>query len=201
MFKLNKILTVSVLAVTLVFPTSAFASEKTDYEPMSSNSTLVINFEDIEMFTPSNEEINRLEKLKQEAVEAGTIQNGIKSATEPKGLKKVMKRAADYFPWGFNYSFKRSLESRVFKVPAETRDIVIHTNSTAEESDISANTFTLELYRSGGIDSYIGSDKMRRNGSDKTTFTNVGEGKYYIYFEKAGDGIEVEGSGVVLPGY
>lgn len=63
--------------------------------------------------------------------------------------------------------------------------------------------YFVSLYRKKLIGaSLIGkSDELPRDGSAKVEWSNVGEGKYYLYFTKARDGINVRSDNVVIKNY
>lgn len=59
------------------------------------------------------------------------------------------------------------------------------------------------LYRKNFIgETFIGkSEELQRDGSSQVDWSNVGKGKYYLYFTKARDGINVHSNNVTIANY
>lgn len=66
-----------------------------------------------------------------------------------------------------------------------------------------ANTYTVALYRKNFIgSSLIGKSKeLKRDGTADVKWSNVGPGKYYLFFSKASDNIYVRSNKVIIRNY
>lgn len=59
--------------------------------------------------------------------------------------------------------------------------------------------YTVALYRKKLIGSdLVGSAKLKREGYDSCEWTNVGSGKYYLYFSKANDNVLITSDDVCI---
>ena len=59
--------------------------------------------------------------------------------------------------------------------------------------------YTVALYRKKLIGStYIGEAKLLRDTYDSCTWSNVGAGKYYLYFSKANDGVTLSSNDIII---
>lgn len=79
-----------------------------------------------------------------------------------------------------------------------------YTASTSSDNpDYIVKVYYVSLYRKKAIGSTLvgTSTELQRDGTANVKWSNVGSGKYYIYFSKATDGIYVRSKNVVIKNY
>lgn len=76
-------------------------------------------------------------------------------------------------------------------------------NKTVTKSSSYPSTYTVSLYRKTGwfTSEKVGSKTISRYGYSSIKWTNVGEGDYYFYFNKARDGVTVKSDNVCMKSY
>lgn len=101
----------------------------------------------------------------------------------------------------FASSYTSSIRFKV-SLKGDTREYTGNNINYSATTDVSFThvtnkQYTVELYRKKLIGAdLVGSAKLNREGYNSCKWTNVGSGKYYIYFSKANDNVVITSNNV-----